>query len=49
MTTKRGYTRGSMAQPDEGHTKTVLVVWYAKQNSQELHEKYKSPVDQAEE
>jgi len=29
-----------------GHTTTVLVARYAKQTSQELHEKYKSPVDQ---
>jgi integrase/recombinase XerC len=28
-----------------GHTTTVLVARYAKQTSQELHEKYKSPVD----
>jgi hypothetical protein len=28
-----------------GHTTTVLVASYAKQTSQELHEKYKNPVD----
>jgi len=28
-----------------GHTTTILVARYAKQTAQELHEKYKSPVD----
>ena len=31
-----------------GHTTTVLVARYAKQNAHELHEKYKSPVDGSE-
>jgi hypothetical protein len=34
-----------MAQPDEGHTTTVLVARYAKQSAKNLTAKYKSLVD----